>query len=148
MATKYLSPVTLVAFDANGDEIANTSGAPMTLNTLISGEDQDNDVLAVEERYGYEVVDWGAIAADEVLGTTGANGDVLRRITLTEAPAGAAVNVYDGTVAAGTLVLTIPAATAIGTTFELGILSAGGGFTIDYDASATAGILVCVGRFT
>lgn len=139
---------TLYEFDGIAWVIVEQYSNSVGLGTLIAGEDQDNDVLAVEERYGYEVVDWGAIAADEVLGATGAIGDVLRRVTITEAPAGAALDIYDGTVAGGTLILSIPAATAIGTTYELGIQASAAGFTVDFNASATAGIIVCVGRFT
>jgi hypothetical protein len=134
---------TIATIDGENVLLENT-----TLSTLLSGEDQANDCLVVENQNGYEIVDWGAIAADEALGTTGASGDLLVRVTITEAPTGAALDIYDGTVATGTLVLSIPASTAIGTTYELGIMSKNGGFTIDFNASATAGILVCVGRFT
>ena len=127
----------------------NTAGAAAVyLQTLLAGEDQTNDVIKVESQFGYEVVDWGAISADEIIGSTGAIGDLLQRLTITEAPAGANVNLYDGTVAGGDLVMTIAASTAVGTTFELGCVSVNGGWTFDYDASASAGIFVCIGRFT
>lgn len=148
VVVKPHNPVSPVAYDANGDEISGAIGIPVNLNTLISGEDQTNDALKVEEAFGYERVDWGALAADEVLGTTGAVGDILQRITVTEQTAGATLNVYDGPIASGTIVLTIPAGTTIGTTFEIGCTAGNAGWYIDFDAAASAGIITCIGFFT
>lgn len=118
-----------------------------TLSTLISGEDQTNDCLVVENQNGYYIFDHGAATADEILGTTGASGDLLVRVTVTEAPTSQTIDIYDGTVAAGDLILSIPTGAAIGDTWELGILSKNGGFTAD-DKADTTGIAVCVGRFS
>ena len=61
---------------------AGTDGDPLitrtNLATLISGEDQTNDVLRIEQQYQYETV--GPSQTDQVLGATGAAGDLLHAL--------------------------------------------------------------------
>lgn len=118
-----------------------------TLNTLLSGEDQANDCLVVEEQNGYDIFDHGAATADEPLGTTGASGDLLVRVRVLELGTTQDIDIYDGDVATGQLVLTVPQAAAIGTTYELGFMSKNGGFTCD-DKADTTGIIIAIGRFS
>ena len=62
----------------------NAAGAmEFTLNTLISGEDQTNDVLKVEGQYGYETV--AASQTAQVLGATRATGDYLHSLIVAKA---------------------------------------------------------------
>lgn len=133
---------TTVTIDGENVLLENTA-----LSTLLSGEDQSNDCLVVEEQNGYYVFDHGAATADEVLGTLGASGDLLVRVTVTEAPTTQTIDIYDGTVAAGTLILSIPTTASVGDSWELGLMSINGGFTCD-DKSDTTGIAVAVGRFS
>jgi len=56
-----------------------TAGAINVNPLLISGEDQTNDVIKVEERFAYHHVEPSQTA--EILGTTGAAGDFLHTIT-------------------------------------------------------------------
>lgn len=99
--------------------------------------------VEVQEAYDYVIFDRSAESADLVIGT--APGDILQRVTVTVSPAVSALNIYDGTVAAGTLVLSIPAGTAVGTSYELGV-KASTNWTGDDDANA--GTVICVGSFT
>jgi len=66
----------------------------MSLGTLISGEDQTNDVLVVEQgQFGYEVV---PVTTQTTLGATGATGDFLHRILVPNGTT--AVTIHDGAV--------------------------------------------------
>lgn len=117
-----------------------------TLTTLLSGEDQANDCLVVENQNGYDIFDRNAETADYTLGSTGASGDLLVRVRVTTQVISADLNIYDGTVATGSLILSIPAGTVAGTTYECGFMSQNGGFTCDDNASV--GAVIAVGRFS
>ena len=117
-----------------------------TLNTLLSGEDQANDCLVVEEQNGYDTFDKATGAADLPLGTTGASGDLLVRVRVTTAVAVSTLDIYDGDVATGTLVLSIPIGAAVGSVYECGFMSKNGGFTCADDANT--GAIIAVGRFS
>lgn len=117
-----------------------------TLNTLLSGEDQANDCLVIEEQNGYDVFDRSNETADYPLGTAGASGDLLVRVRVLVAPATSTLDIYDGPIATGQIVLSIPIATAAGTTYECGFMSKNGGFTCDDDANA--GTVQAIGRFS
>lgn len=114
-----------------------------TLGTLISGERQDEDVLAVEEQFGYEKV--ARTTSDVVIGSTGAAGDYLKRI-IVDSVTTTDAEIYDGTSTAGTLILTIPAGTTAGTVYEVGCMCATN-WTLALHATDAAS-LVCIGRFT
>ena len=63
--------------------VSGTVHNPVSANisTLLSGEDQTNDVIKVEQRFGYETVAISRTA--QVLGaTTGAAGDFLHRLVI------------------------------------------------------------------
>lgn len=117
-----------------------------TLNTLLSGEDQANDCLVVEEQNGYDTFDKATGAVDLPLGTTGASGDLLVRVIVTTGVVGTTLNIYDGTVATGTKVLVVPVNAAAGDSFECGCMSKNGGFTCEDDASL--GAITAIGRFS
>ena len=109
---------TIVTIDGEQVLLENT-----TLSTLISGEDQDNDCLVVEEQNGYYIFDHGEATADETLGITGATGDLLKSVLVTEDPTNYSIDIYDGTVATGDLVLSIPS-TAERTLFKMSSIGA------------------------
>ena len=117
-----------------------------TLSTLLSGEDQANDCLVVEEQNGYDIFDRSNETADYPLGTTGASGDLLVRVRVLTSPATTALNIYDGPVSANTLVLSIPTSAVAGDTYECGFMSKNGGFVCDDDANA--GAVIAIGRFS
>ena len=108
--------------------------------TLRAGEDQTNDVMVVEQgQFGYETVAAGQTA--QVLGTTGAAGDLLHSVIVDSATG--TVLVIDG----ATTVLTIPATAAnVKSTGEWIIDAvATTAWKITTAASTTC---MCVGRFT
>ena len=114
-----------------------------TLKTLLAGEDQDNDVLSVETKFGYVAVD--RTTTDVAIGITGAAGDILQRI-IVESVTTTDAEIYDGTSAAGQLIATIPAATAAGTIFEIGCMCTTN-WTLALHATDAAA-LICIGRFS
>ena len=119
-----------------------------TLSTLLSGEDQTNNVLRVEEQNGYFFFDHGTVSEDTPMGVTGDEGDLLVRVTVLETPNAQTIDIYDGVVATGQLVLVIPTAAAAGDTWELGIqATTSAGFVID-DKSDDQGQILAIGRFT
>lgn len=73
-----------------------SSGYPVDLKTLISGENQSLGALEVIDGIGdYEAI--STSSASIVLGTTGAAGDYLGKlICVVEATASAVVQVHDG----------------------------------------------------
>ena len=99
--------VSPVAYDSNGDEIPGTSGIPISLNTLIAGEDQDNDLLRVEEQGAYTVC---AFASTPVTVTSTA-GKRLKGLVCTVANTGG-VDIYDNTAASGTVLYSVASLTA------------------------------------
>ena len=115
-------------------------------NTLMSGEDQENDVIVIEEQHGYDIFDKSLETVDQPLGVTGASGDLLARVRVTTVLAGGPLDIYDGDVATGTLVLSIPNLTTVGTSYECGFTSINSGFTGDDDANT--GAIIAIGRFT
>ena len=74
----------------------DTSGnTRMTLGTLLAGEDAENGVLRTMRAYEYETVAAGQTA--QVLGATGAAGDVLSHLVLIVSTAAtAATSILDG----------------------------------------------------
>lgn len=114
-----------------------------SLGTLISGERQSADVLAVEEQFGYEKV--ARTTTDVPIGATGAPGDYLKRI-IVESVTTTAAEIYDGTSTAGTLILSIPAGTTAGTIFEVGCMCSDS-WQLALHATDAAS-LVFIGRFT
>lgn len=115
--------------DSNGDWLPGSS-----LGTLISGEDQTNNVFRVEQQFGYETV--AASQTDQILGTTGAAGDFLHAIIVDTATG--TIVVEDGT----TTVLTIPA----GGTGRWEINAQATTYWAITTAASTS--CMCVGRFT
>lgn len=93
----------------------------------------------------YVIFDRDATAVDKILGTTGAKNNYLEKIVIRETVATSAINIYDGTVASGTLVYTIDIGATKGTTLDLG-LKCNTNWTIENDAD-NAGQLLAIGEF-
>lgn len=106
-----------------------------TLDTLLSGEDQTNDVLKVEQQFDYEVV--AASQTAQVLGATGAVGDFLHSIMIAESTG--TITVLDNAVS----VLVIPAG-AVGV-WPINLKSVSGAWKITTAASTGC---TASGRFT
>ena len=114
----------------------NTAGAAqVTLNTLLSGEDQTNDVLKVEAQFNYETV--AASQTAQVLGSTGAAGDYLHSVIVTTSTG--TVTVLDN----ATTVAVIPAAST--GVWPINAVSESGAWKITTAASTTC---TAIGRFT
>jgi len=109
----------------------------ISLVTLLSGEDQTNDVIKVEERFNY------AYCTADTLVKTGAGFIHTITITPTDAAATAgSIILYDNTTEADTVIFNyyIPAATLTPVTLTLDVEFSTGlyvGFTTTADVSAT-----------
>lgn len=114
----------------------------VTLATTLAGEDVLNDVQRTELQFYYETV--AASQTDQVLGTTGAAGDLLHAVhcVWTAAPAavasikdgsGSAINIFEVKGAAGSQ------------TVVLDIVSADGGWKMTTSTNMTC---IGVGRFS
>lgn len=120
----------------------DTSGVHVphvTLDTLLSGEDQTNNVMVVENgQFDYERVE--ASQTDQSLGATGASGDFLHAIipeTTTQT-----IIIKDNT----TTVFTMPAGQPIGVPVVFDMVSTSGAWKITTSGAGTA--CLAVGRFT
>lgn len=118
----------------NGDALV-TDYTYVTQATLLSGEDQDNDVIKVEHQYNYQVV---PVTTQTTLGATGASGDFLHKILATDATT--VIVVKDDTVT----VFTWTRSAGDPVELELNLLSAAGVWSL---TCTTAGC-TAVGRFT
>jgi hypothetical protein len=114
----------------------------VTLATTLAGEDVLNDVQRTEFQFDYETV--AASQTDQVLGTTGAAGDLLHAVhcVWTAAPAavasikdgsGSAINIFEVKGAAGSQ------------TVVLDIVSADGGWKMTTSTNMTC---IGIGRFS
>ena len=126
----------------NGDALV-TDYTYVTQATLLSGEDQDNDVLVVEQGR-FPAVSVARTTSAASIGATGAAGDYLQRVVVTVAPVTAALTISDG---AGTVVCSIPTTATIGTVVEVGCIASTSGFVVNLHATG-AGTVTCIGRFT
>lgn len=127
----------------NPQEVKSTSGAAhTTLTTLLSGEDQTNNVLRVESQN--ESYSAARSTSDVTIGATGAIGDYLERVVLTAAVTVATLIVKDKS---GTTLAAFLTTDTVGTVREVGAVAAGAGFAVTLDA-AGAGTVTCIGRFT
>lgn len=113
-----------------------------SLQELLAGEDVTNNVLRVESQFEYETV--AASQTDQVMGTTGAAGDLLHAVhcVWTAAPAavtsikdgsGAAINIFEVKGAAGSQ------------TVILDLVSADGGWKLTTSTNMTC---IGIGRFS
>ena len=105
--------------------------------TLLSGEDQTNNVVRVEKQNGYELIA-ASTTAGVPGGGSGAIGDFLEAV-IVKANTGT-ITILDG----ATTVLVIPASTTVGTRYEFNML-AKTAWKITTPASTEA---ICVGRFS
>jgi len=118
------------------------SNVGMTLATTLAGEDVTNDVLRVESTFDYETV--AASQTDQVMGTTGAAGDLLHAVhcVWTAAPA-AATSIKDG---AGSAMNIFEIKGGAGSqTVILDLVSADGGWKITTSTNMTC---IGIGRFS
>lgn len=127
-------------FDAENSTWVNEY-VPTGLTTLLSGEDQDNDVLDVETKFGYEIV--ARTTTDTAVGTTGAAGDILQRVIVQVVPTTADLVISDS---GSGIEITIPTTAAIGDIFEVGCMCTTG-WQVDLHATG-AGTVACIGRFS
>ncbi len=81
----------------------------VTLGTLISGEDQANNVVKVEERFGYLNI----VLAAPTTTTVKSGAGFLHAIIVNKAAATGVITVYDNTAASGTLIATITQPAAV-----------------------------------
>ena len=114
----------------------------VTLGTTQAGEDVLNDVQKTESQYDYETV--AASQTDQVLGTTGAAGDLLHAVhcVWTAAPA-AATSIKDG---AGSAMNIFEIKGGAGSqTVILDLVSADGGWKLTTSTNMTC---IGIGRFS
>lgn len=115
------------------EQLVNASGQPVI--ALLTGEDQTNNVMRIEGQFEYETV--AASQTAQVLGTTGAVGDLLHSIIITASTG--TITVLDGAVS----VAVIPAAATGVWLFDLVSVSGAWNITTAASTSCTA-----TGRFT
>lgn len=114
----------------------------VTLATTLAGEDVLNDVQRVESQFDYETV--AASQTDQVMGTTGAAGDLLHAVhcVWTAAPA-AATSIKDG---AGSAMNIFEIKGGAGSqTVILDLVSADGGWKFTTSTNMTC---IGIGRFS
>jgi len=113
-----------------------------TIDSLLACEDQTNNICRVESQWDFETV--AASQTDQVMGTTGAAGDLLHAVhcVWTAAPAavtsikdgsGAAINIFEVKGAAGSQ------------TVILDLVSADGGWKLTTSTNMTC---IGIGRFS
>ena len=111
---------------------------------LTTGYDSPNTTLRVESQWDYEAV--AASQTDQVMGSTGAAGDLLYSLVITVGTAAtAATSIKDGT---GTSIPIMPNSPGGGLgvyVVPLGIVSTDGGWKVTTGAGST---VVGIGRFT
>ena len=116
----------------------------ITLGTLLSGEDQTNNVMVTEQgQFGYETVAVSQTA--QVLGATGATGDFLHRLIINVITvASADVTLLDN---ATSIVINTGGADLLEGVYsiEFNMASQSGAWKITTGAGAT---VIGVGRFT
>lgn len=119
------------------------SGYPVTMTTLISGENQSLGALETIEGVGeYETVAISVV--NQVMGTTGAIGDYLHRLICVVTGTGSQVQIKDGS---GTAFTVLPTGiTSIGTfVVPIGMKSTLGAWQVSTGANVT---VVAVGAFS
>ena len=118
------------------------SNVGTTLATKLAGEDVLNDVQRAESQFEYETV--AASQTDQVLGTTGAAGDLLHAVhcVWTAAPA-AVASIKDGTGSAINIFEVKGGATS--QTVVLNLVSADGGWKLTTSTNMTC---IGIGRFS
>lgn len=129
-------PITGTSIDSNHNALDTT------LNTLLAGEDTDNNVMRVESQWDFETV--AASQTDQVAGTTGAAGDLLHAVhcVWTAAPA-AATSIKDG---AGSAMNIFEIKGGAGSqTVILDLVSADGGWKLTTSTNMTC---IGIGRFS
>ena len=129
--------------------ITNTTPAPdaygqivRVILGLLAGEDQLNSIFRIESQWEYEVV--AASQTDQVMGTTGAAGDLLHAVhcVWTAAPA-AATSIKDG---AGSAMNIFEIKGGAGSqTVILDLVSADGGWKLTTSTNMTC---IGIGRFS
>jgi hypothetical protein len=129
-------PITGTSIDSNHNALDTT------LNTLLAGEDTDNNVMRVESQWDYETV--AASQTDQVAGTTGAAGDLLHGVhcVFTGVPS-AAVQIKDGTGSAINIIAITAGADTKPVFFD--IPSVDGGWKLTTGTNTTC---VMIGRFS
>lgn len=91
----------------SGSNVVDSDSLPTHLTTLISGEDQTNDVMKVEQQFSYKNL--AAVAETVVKATPG----LLHLVTInTYGNTDCTLIIYDNTSAAGTKIATIDVVTA------------------------------------
>lgn len=131
------SDKTVSALGGDGD------AAKVTPSTLLSGEDKVNSVFRMESQWEYE--DVGASQTDQVMGATGAAGDLLHAIhCVFSGDPSAAVSVKDGAGSSYTVVAD-PGAAAVSNSGALDWVSIGGAWSVTTGTNTTCRVS---GRFS
>ena len=136
-----VAPVPAFACPERFSDLTNEA-CRSTLATTLAGEDVANGVLRVESPFDYETV--AASQTDQVLGTTGAAGDLLHAVhcVWTAAPA-AVTSIKDGT---GSAINVFEVKAAAGSqTVVLDLVSADGGWKMTTSTNMTC---IGIGRFS
>lgn len=130
-------PITGTVIDSNHNAL------DITPKTTLSGEDQLNSVFRVESQWEYE--DVGASQTDQVMGATGAAGDLLHAIhCVFSGDPSAAVSVKDGAGSSYTVVAD-PGAAAVSNSGALDWVSTGGAWSVTTGTNTTCRVS---GRFS
>lgn len=122
---------------------SNHTGLDVVLGTRLAGEDATNNVFRIEGQWEYETI--AASQTDQVLGSTGAAGDLLHAVVcvMTAASVGV-VSIKDGTGSAINLIAAQAAAIQIFTP-PLDLVSADAGWKITTGTNTTC---LGIGRFS
>lgn len=127
--------------DSAMDETNNA--LKVVLATLLAGEDQTNNVLRVEQQMDYETI--AASQTAQVLGATGATGDLLSHLILVVTTAAtAATSILDG--ATSIAIFPNSPGGGVGTYHvPLNLVSVSGAWSVTTGAGVA---VIAVGRFS
>lgn len=105
----YSSVVKALIYDATGRAISSTNGLYTTLATTIAGEDIPNDVMKVEQRFGYINIVLAAPTTTVVKSGAG----FLHAVNINKTANTGVITCYDNTAASGTVIGTITQPAAV-----------------------------------
>lgn len=126
----------------SGGGITELGGVGNAANVNLASEDPANLAIRIESQFEYETV--AASQTDQVLGSTGAAGDLLAKLhCVFSAAAVGAVQIKDGTGSAVTVIDAKAGATTV--TIDFNIVSTDAGWKITTGTNTTC---IGVGRFS
>ena len=140
------NPVNINSIDSSGDPVTDSSGNPagnMVIREAFAGERNvgtSNHYDVGVDECNYHA--WVTATGDEIVAST---PQLVFGVLVTVTTAAGAIEIRDGIDATGTLVLTIPAAAAAGTFYELKGAKFNSGVFID-DASTSGSLTLLLRR--